>query len=168
MFIDFSRILLALGYLLAGKVLKNEVLKNCMESVSLSLLFFVKFSWFWDALGGPRGGISRDFPRHPAPFFTPGCPKGPQRYPQSNFSSIFRKFQSLFELIWESFLSIFELIWRGFSQLLNRSLMMILRVRGDFLHGMARMARMDKMDRMDRMARMASCPSKSKGTFQSS
>ena len=98
-FIDFSRIWLALGYLLAGKVFKNEVLKNCMKIISLFLLIFVISGRFWDALGGPRGGVSRDLPGHPAPFFTPGCPKGPQRCPQSNFSSIFGNFQSIFELI---------------------------------------------------------------------
>ena len=88
-FIDFNRILVALGYLLAGKVFKNEVLKNCMKIVSLFLLIFVIFSRFWDALGGPRGGIPRGLAGHPAPFFTPGCPKGPQRCPQSNFPSVF-------------------------------------------------------------------------------
>ena len=43
-FIDFIRILLALGYLLAGKVFKNEVLKNCMAIVSLFLLIVVNFN----------------------------------------------------------------------------------------------------------------------------
>ena len=94
-FIDFSRIWLALGYLLAGKVLKNEALKNCMKIISLFLLIFVFSGRFWDALGGPRGGVPRGLPGHPGPFFTPGCPKGPQRCPQSNFSSIFGKNQSI-------------------------------------------------------------------------
>ena len=107
-FIDFSRIWLALGYLLAGKVFKNEVLKNCMKIISLFLLIFVVSGRFWDALGGPRGGISRHSPGHPAPFFTPGCPKGPQRYPQSNVSSVFVNFQSIFALISGSFMLIFE------------------------------------------------------------
>ena len=96
-FTDFSRILVALGYLLAGKVFKHEVLRNLMEIVSIFLLTYVFFSRFWDALGGPRGGVSRGFPRHPGPFFTPGCPKGPQRCPQSNCSSIFGNFLSIFE-----------------------------------------------------------------------
>ena len=89
-FIDFTRIFIALGYLLAGKVFKNEVLKNCMKIISLFLWIFVISSQFWDALGGPRGGISRDLPGPPAPFFTPGCPEGPQRCSQSNFPTSFR------------------------------------------------------------------------------
>ena len=109
-FIDSSRILVALGYLLVGKGFKNEVLKNCMKIMSLFLLIFVISGRFWDALGGPRGGISWDLPGHPAPFFTPECPKGPQRYPQSDFSSFLGNFQSIFSLISESFLSIFELM----------------------------------------------------------
>ena len=98
-FIDFTRILLALGYLLAGKVFKNEVLKNCMKIISLLLLIFVISGRFWDALGGPRGGVFRHLPGHPAPFFAPGCPKGPQRCPQRNCSLILGNVQSIFELI---------------------------------------------------------------------
>ena len=89
-FIDFSRIWVALGYLLAGKVFKNEVLKNCMKIMSLFLLIFVISGRFWDVLGGPSGGVPRDLPGHSAPFFTPRCPKGPQRCPQGIFSLICR------------------------------------------------------------------------------
>ena len=97
-FINFSRILVALGCLLAGNVFKHEALKNCMKAVSLFLWIFVISGQFSASLGALRGGIPRDSPGHPAPFFTPGCPKGPQRCPQSNFSSIFGKFQLIFEL----------------------------------------------------------------------
>ena len=70
-----------------------------MEIVSLFSLFFMIFSRFWDALGSRRGGISRDLPGHPVPFFIPECPKGPQRCPEGIFSLICRRFFANFESI---------------------------------------------------------------------
>ena len=89
-FIDFRRIWLALGYLLAGKVFKHEVLKSCMKIVSFFSLFFVISGRFLVPLGGPREGFPGIPPR---PFSSQGAPRDPRGVPRAIFLQLVEDFR---------------------------------------------------------------------------